>query len=145
MIVVSCQLSHCTDNRQLFPMTIERLDLHGYIIADGMARFVGQYNHVLASKRADALEVIHGKGNRGEWGGSSGTGGMREALRDFLRSEGTRIKGFDAQLVLRGADYLLDVPGNLVYMHGEDAQHNPGCTIVIPRRRIRLPREWQRY
>jgi hypothetical protein len=126
-------------------MKLESLDLHGYIIADGMARFVGQYNHVLASGRADALEVIHGKGNRGDWGGSSGVGGLRDALRDFLRSQGTRIKGFDAELVLRGADYLLDVPGRLVYLHGEDATHNAGCTIIIPRQRISLPREWRKY
>ncbi len=124
-------------------MTLDRLDLHGYIIADGMARFVSAYNRLLTGGRVDALEVIHGKGNRGDWGGSSGTGGLRDALRDFLRSQGTRIKGFDAELVLRGADYLLDVPGKLVYLHGEDALHNPGCTIVIPRDRISLPREWR--
>src|SRR3954468_10198293 len=106
-------------------MKLETVDLHGYTIADGMARFVGQYNHVLSSGRADAIEVIHGKGTRGEWGGSSGTGGIREALRDFLRSQGTRIKGFDAELVLRGAEYLLKVPGKLVYLHGEDATKNP--------------------
>ena len=121
-------------------MNVERLDLHGFFIADGMARFVKQYNYLLASGRADALEVIHGKGSRD---GSSA--GLRSTLRDFLKSEGTRIKGFDAQLVMRGAEYLLDVPGKLVYLHGEDAVHNPGCTIVIPRRRLVLPAEWVRY
>jgi hypothetical protein len=121
-------------------MTIESLDLHGYFVADGMARFVKHYNFILASKRVEALEVIHGRGSR-----SSAGGGLREALRDFLKSEGTRIKGFDAQLAMRGAEYLLDVPGKLVYMHGEDATHNAGCTIVIPRRRLNLPPEWVRY
>jgi hypothetical protein len=126
-------------------MKLESLDLHGYTIPDGMSRFVRHYNYLLASKRADAIEVIHGKGNRGDWGGSSGKGGLRDALRSFLRSQGTRIKGFDAELALRGADYLLEVPGKLVYMYGEDAEHNPGCTIVVPRARLSLPSEWVRY
>ncbi len=121
-------------------MTTERLDLHGYFVADGMARFVKHYNYMLASKRADALEVIHGRGSRG-----GASGGLRDTLRDFLKTQGTRIKGFDAQLAMRGAEYLLDVPGKLIYMHGEDAMHNAGCTIVIPRRRLTLPPEWVRY
>jgi hypothetical protein len=121
-------------------MTIERLDLHGFFVADGMARFVKQYNYLLASGRADALEVIHGKGTRG-----GSTGALRDSLRHFLKSQGTRIKGFDAQLAIRGAEYLLDVPGKLAYMHGEDALHNAGCTIVVPRQRLALPPEWVRY
>jgi len=121
-------------------MTTERLDLHGYFVADGMARFVKHYNYMLVSNRTDALEVIHGKGSRG-----GGSGGLRDTLRDFLKTQGTRIKGCDAQLAMRGAEYLLDVPGKLVYMHGEDALHNAGCTIVIPRNRLTLPAEWVRY
>jgi hypothetical protein len=126
-------------------MTTERLDLHGYFVADGMARFVKHYNFMLASKRADALEVVHGKGSRSGGGRRTEIGGLRESLRDFLKTQGTRIKGFDAQLAMRGAEYLLDVPGKLVYMYGEDAMHNAGCTIVVPRNRLTLPPEWVRY
>jgi len=111
------------------------LNLHGYTVAGGMARFVEEYNRVLAGGKLDGLEVIHGKGREG-------TGGLREALRALLRSEGTRIKGFDAQLAMRGASYLLDGPGKLAYIHGEDATNNGGCTIVVPRQKLRLPPEW---
>jgi hypothetical protein len=111
------------------------LNLHGYTVANGMARFIEEYNRVLAGGKLDGLEVIHGKGRNAE-------GGLREALRALLRSQGTRIKGFDAQLAMRGASYLLDGPGKLAYMHGEDATHNGGCTIVVPKQKIQLPPEW---
>ncbi|MEO8285352.1 MAG: hypothetical protein ABI670_02830 [Chloroflexota bacterium] len=124
-------------------MNIEPLNLHGYVIADAIARFVDQYNRALAGGRVDGLEVIHGKGR--PTGSSISSSGLREVLRDFLKDEGTRIKGFDAQLAMRGADYLLDVPGKLVYMYGEDATGNAGCTIVIPRQRLSIPHEWLRY
>lgn len=114
------------------------LNLHGYTVADGMARFVGEYNRVLTGGRYDGLEIIHGKGH-------GAPSGLRDALRDILRAEGTRIKGFDAQLALRGATYLFEGPGKLVYMHGEDAMNNGGCTVVVPKQRLRLPPEWVRY
>src|SRR5438477_12871365 len=100
-------------------MNLHSLNLHGYTLAAGMARFVEEYNRVLAGKRYDGIEVIHGKGK-------DGAGSLRETLRDFLRGQGTRIKGFDAQLAMRGAEYLLDGSGKLSYMHGEDATHNGG-------------------
>lgn len=113
------------------------IDLHGYIVAEGMGRFVREYHRVLNGGRYDGLEVIHGKGREG-------AGRLRETLRDYLKAQGTRIKGFDAQLLMRGAEYLLDGPGKLGYAHGEDAMNNGGCTIVIPRQRIILPHEWIR-
>ena len=117
-------------------LNLYTLDLHGHTIADGMSRFVNDYNRILSGGRFDALEIIHGKGR-----GNTTT--IRETLRDFLRTCGPRVKGFDAQLVMRGAEYLLDVPGSLVYLHGEDATHNGGCTIVFPRQRLRLPPEYR--
>lgn len=114
------------------------LNLHGFTISDAMTRFVEQYNRTLTAGKDEALEVIHGKGRGGE-------GGLREALRDYLRGQGTRIKGFDARLAMQGAEYLLDVPGKLAYMHGEDAMDNAGCTIVVPRGRLTIEHDWVRY
>jgi hypothetical protein len=119
-------------------LQLATLNLHGYRVADGLARFVDEYNRVLAGGKLDGLEVIHGKGLAGE-------GELRKALRDLLRAHGTRIKGFDAQLAMRGASYLFEGPGRLAYMHGEDANNNGGSTIVIPKARIQLPPEWAWY
>ena len=123
-------------------MRIQRLDLHGYTLADAMARFVGLYNHSLNEGQGGelrALQIIHGKGM------ADSEGVIRDTLRSFLKREGKRIKGFNAQLALRGADYLLDDCGNLAYMHGEDVDRNGGQTFVVPFRRLRLPPEWRRY
>ncbi len=119
-------------------MNLATLDLHGYTVAAGMRRFVMEYNRLLTSDRYDGLNVIHGRGHGGE-------GVLREAVRACLQAQGTRIKGFDAQLLMRGAEYLLDVPGRCAYAHGEDAMRNGGCTIVVPRQRLQLPPEWSRY
>jgi len=124
-------------------MTLQRLDLHGYTVADAMLRFVKVYNTLLnspSSGETKGLEVIHGKGK------GDAPSLIRDALRDYLREHGKRITGYDTQLVLRGADYILDkYPGSLTYMHGEDATRNAGCTIVIPRQRLRAPHDWLGY
>jgi hypothetical protein len=123
-------------------MHIERLDLHGYSVADAIECFVRKYNWLVSQSSGDeqqALEVVHGKG-KGE-----GSGLIKEAVRDFLRLEGTRIKGFDAQLVMRGASYAAQNDKKLSYMHGEDVSGNSGCTIVIPRQRLSIPRDWAKY
>jgi hypothetical protein len=114
------------------------LNLHGFTISEAMTRFVEQYNRTLADGKGEALEVIHGKGRGGE-------GGLRQELRDYLSKQGARIKGFDARLAMQGAEYLLDAPGKLVYMHGEDATDNAGCTIVVPRSRLPIEHDWVRY
>jgi hypothetical protein len=123
-------------------MQIHSIDLHSYTVADAMERFVKKYNWLvgqLPSNEPQALEVIHGKG-RGDDGGL-----IKEAVRDFLRQEGSRIKGFDAQLAMRGASYTVPNDKKLSYMHGEDVSGNSGCTIIIPRQRLTLPRDWARY
>jgi hypothetical protein len=123
-------------------MRTETLDLHGYILADAMARFVGKYNWIARETRSDdptVLQVIHGKGMAGS------ESIIREELRRFLHKEGKRIKGFDAQLALRGATYLLEGCGKLAYMHGEDVDRNGGQTFVVPFERLRLPPEWRDY
>lgn len=97
-----------------------------------------EYNRLLSGGKSGGLKVIHGRGHGNE-------GVLREAVRACLHSQGTRIKGFDAQLLMRGAEYILDVPGRCAYAHGEDAMHNPGCTIVVPRQRLQLPPEWSHY
>src|SRR5437870_4610014 len=72
-------------------MQLESLDLHGYILADAMDRFVRKYNWLVGqgwTGEIQALRVIHGKGMAGS------ESVIREELRKFLRSNGTRIKGF---------------------------------------------------
>ena len=123
-------------------MQIERLDLHGYTVADAMLRFVGRYNSLLAQGPVGeprALQVIHGKGMAGS------ESVIRETLRSYLKSHGKRIKGFDAALALRGADYLLDGCGGLAYMHGEDVDRNGGQTFVVPFQRLRPRPEWHNH
>jgi hypothetical protein len=124
-------------------MQLERLDLHGSTLHDAVTRFVRKYNWLASNTppggETHALDVIHGRGL-----GKSDAGVIRDTLRDLLRREGKRISGYDAQLVMRGAEYLLDDSGTLAYMHGEDVDRNPGHTIVVPRRRIRLPSEYLR-
>lgn len=122
-------------------MRIDTLDLHGLILSDAMTRFVGRYNALVNDRQSElrALQVIHGKGMAGS------ESVIREELRDFLRKHGKRIKGFDAGLGLRGADYLLDNCGRLAYMHGEDVDRNGGQTFVVPFERLSLPLEWRKY
>lgn len=123
-------------------MRIETLDLHGCTVADAMRLVVQRYNRLLNSAQGSemrALEIIHGKG-KGEGGGL-----IKEAVRDFLKLEGSRIKGFDAQLAMRGASYAAPNDKKLSYMHGEDVSGNSGCTIIIPRQRLSIPRDWAKY
>lgn len=123
-------------------MLITRLDLHGLTVADAMVRFVGVYNRILdEGKREElrAIQVVHGKGTVDE------KSAIRDTLRAFLKSQGTRIKGYDAQLALRGADYLFDNCGKLAFMHGEDVDRNGGQTFVVPFERLRVRPEWKTY
>ena len=123
-------------------MHIHSINLHGYTVADAMERFVKKYNWLVSQLPADepqALEVIHGKGK------GDGSGLIKEAVRDLLRQEGSRIKGFDAQLAMRGATYTAPDNKKLSYMHGEDVSGNSGCTIIIPRQRLSIPRDWVKY
>src|SRR6476620_9793688 len=110
-------------------MLLHRLDLHGLTLVDAMARFVGRYNGLLGDGQSGelrGLQIIHGKGMAGS------ESVIRDELRAFLRRNGTRIKGFNAGLALRGADYLFDNCGTLAYMHGEDVDRNGGQTFVVP-------------
>jgi hypothetical protein len=124
-------------------MLIETLDLHGYTLVEAMNRFIARYNRLAARhmegnrQEMRALEVIHGKGK----GDSSGT--IRDALRHYLSRHGTRIRGFDAHLVMLGSysDLQKYAKGRLAYIYGEDADGNAGKTIVLPG--PRLPRYHQ--
>ncbi len=111
-------------------MQIQRLDLHGYTVANAMVAFRRTYNALASRGPGYALEVIHGKGTVDA--GSL----IRDELRSYLRARGKRIAGFDAQLLMRGADYLLDGCGTLAYMHGEDIDRNAGKTVVVPLKRL---------
>ncbi len=120
-------------------MQVVSLNVHGHTVAQAMRLFIDRYNRLAASGPGFALEVIHGKG-------SVDAGSViRDTLRDYLRTEGKRIRGFDAQLALRGADYLFDGCGTLAYMHGEDIDRNGGKTVVVPRQKLRPPLEWRGY
>lgn len=114
-------------------MQIHSLDLHGYTVADAMLAFRRAYNALAGRGPGHALEVIHGKGTV-----DSGSV-IREELRSYLKTQGKRITGYDAQLLMRGADYLLDGCGKLAYMHGEDIDRNSGKTVVVPLQRPNSP------
>src|SRR5689334_2750525 len=103
-------------------MFLETLDLHGYTVSEALVRFVSRYNRLLVDgKGAEpwGIEVIHGKGTAAQ-------GGLiREALRDYLKSNGKRITGFDVQLVLRGSQAdLQKYRGKCAFIHGEDSDGN---------------------
>lgn len=95
-----------------------------------MVAFRRAYNLLAARGSGYALEVIHGKGTVDA--GSL----IRDELRSYLRGQGKRVCGYDAQLLMRGADYLLDGCGRLAYMHGEDIDRNGGKTVVVPLQRL---------
>src|SRR5437879_4437872 len=116
-------------------MQFDRIDLHGYTVADAMLKFARKYNWMVANRPGVALEVVHGRG----LGKGDDAGVIRDTLRAFLKSNGKRIAGYDAQLAVRGADYLLEDCGALAYMHGEDIDRNGGKTVVVPRQRVRVP------
>ena len=124
-------------------MTLETLDLHGFTVSDALVRFVSRYNRALADGKGQdvrGLEVIHGKG-------TSAQGGLiKEALRDYLKSNGKRITGFDIQLILRGSEAELQkYRGKCAYIFGEDIDHNGGKTVVIPMDRLRRPENLRYY
>jgi len=124
-------------------MQFDKIDLHGYTLADAMLTFARKYNWMVANRPGVALEVVHGKGLGKGLGKGDEAGIIRDTLRAFLKSNGKRISGYDAQLAVRGADYLLDDTGTLAYMHGEDIDRNGGKTVVVPRQRVRVPYEWR--
>ncbi len=125
-------------------MLIETLDLHGYTLVEAMNRFIARYNRLAARhmegdrQEMHALEVIHGKGK-----GDSG-GAIRDALRHYLSRHGTRIRGFDAHLVMLGShsDLQKHAKGRLAYIYGEDVDGNAGKTIVLPGPRLPRYREY---
>src|SRR5215210_4478105 len=120
-------------------MQFDRLDLHSYTVAGDMLKFARKYNWMVANQPGVALEVVHGRG----LGKGDDAGAIRHTLRAFLKSNGKRITGYDAQLAVRGAGYLLEGSGALAYMHGEDIDRNGGKTVVVPRQRVRVPYEWR--
>ena len=81
------------------------IDLHGRTWAESLTELIAAYNRVLASgASSDVLEVVHGYG-------STGTGGtLRRRVRSFLAAHSDRLE----------------------FQPGEDADGNPGHTLVMP-------------
>lgn len=123
-------------------MQLEILDLHGYTVDDALFRFWQRYSRLVSERQGQTqgmwgIEVIHGKGT------AASEGLIRNAVRDYLRRNGNRIKGFDIQLILRGSQADLDkYAGRFAYAHGEDVDRNGGKTIVFPMQRISRPDPW---
>lgn len=84
-------------------MTKLVMDLHGMIQRDAVETFVAEANAALSRTGGPVtMRVVHGYG-------STGVGGVL----------GARLRGFcDSQ------------PGRASYVRGEDAERNPGLTIV---------------
>ena len=81
------------------------IDLHGMTWSESLVELIATYNRALADcSRSEVLEVVHGYG-------STGTGGsLRRRVRGFLAAHGDRLE----------------------FQPGEDADGNPGHTLVMP-------------
>ena len=81
------------------------IDLHGQTWSESLAELIAAYNRLLvAGSSSELLEVVHGYG-------STGTGGsLRRRVRSFLAAHSDRLE----------------------FQPGEDANGNPGHTIVLP-------------
>ena len=88
------------------------LDLHGYTVAEGIERFVEQYNARVKRGQLGCWTIVHGYGSSGE--GCA----IREKLRAFLAQH---------------SDKLLHEAG--------DTYGNPGWTWVYPKLRLPDQRE----
>ena len=87
-------------------MATNELDVHGMMQEEAVDAFVAECNAALArAGRSVSMRVVHGYG-------SSGQGGVL----------GARLRGF--------CDTHAD---RVAYMRGEDAENNPGVTIVTVR------------
>lgn len=87
---------------------MREIDLHGLKVSEALSAFVEVHNSIVASGKREGVKVIHGYG-------SSGAGGeIRVAIRTLLRNN----------------------PACADWVRGEDAEGNPGYTIVYPRRRL---------
>jgi hypothetical protein len=85
---------------------MRELDLHDHTVDEALRVFVEFYNRHVRSSSREPLRIIHGYGST-EKGGK-----IRVKLRSFLEV---------------GA-------GSLEWKPGEDAEGNPGVTIVYPRK-----------
>ena len=81
------------------------IDLHGRTWSESLDELISTYNRVLATgTSSEVLEVVHGYG-------SSGTGGsLRRRVRSFLSAHSDRLE----------------------FSPGEEADGNPGHTVVMP-------------
>jgi hypothetical protein len=87
---------------------LKELDLHGLRMADALHLLVEAHNSIAASGSREGLKVIHGYGSTGQGGE------MREEIRELLRRN----------------------PHAGEFVTGEEAENNPGFTIVYPRKRL---------
>ena len=81
------------------------IDLHGRTWSESLVELIDAYNRTLSSgSLSETLDIVHGYG-------SSGAGGtMRVRVRSFLATHAHRLE----------------------YVTGEDADANPGHTVVLP-------------
>ena len=81
------------------------IDLHGKTWSESLTELIATYNRTLTTgSSSEILEVVHGYGSTGA-GGS-----LRRRVRAFLAAHGDRLE----------------------FQPGEDADGNPGHTLVLP-------------
>ncbi len=82
------------------------IDLHGRTWSESLTELIATYNRIVANgSSSEILEIVHGYG-------SSGAGGsLRRRVRSFLAAHGDRLE----------------------FKPGEEADSNPGHTLVVPR------------
>jgi hypothetical protein len=85
------------------------IDFHGRTWSEALTELIAAYNLILADgSSSETLEVVHGYGSTGA-GGS-----LRRRLRSFLNAHSDRLE----------------------FQPGEDADGNPGHTLVMPIRAL---------
>ena len=82
---------------------MNRIDLHGYKVDEGLKAFVEFYNKNLGKEKT--LRVIHG------YGSSGGGGELCDRLRQLFHEHTDKLD----------------------LIKGEDIENNPGLTIVFPK------------
>ena len=85
------------------------IDFHGRTWSEALTELIATYNRILADgSSSETLDVVHGYG-------STGTGGsLRRRVRSFLTAHSDRLE----------------------FQPGEDADGNPGHTLVMPIRTL---------
>jgi DNA-nicking Smr family endonuclease len=89
----------------------DEIDLHGFTVAEGLARLAAHCNARLRAGDAGPIRVVHGYGSTGRGGD------LRAAVREFLSRHSGKVE----------------------FVPGETYFNNPGVTVVYPKHPLPAP------